>query len=129
MRSTRKDVRAILNQEGDGSIFEIYSIKDATIDISYSYGKCNEKLNSGWNVPADTVIEVNFTPLTDIKFSSFRLNLKKFKKIRESPDVPDIITYINRDGGVKYVVQQDGLLSSIGFFPSVQYSELRCKEN
>lgn len=68
MRSTRKDVRAILNQEGDGSIFEIYSIKDATIDISYSYGKCNEKLNSGWNVPADTVIEVNFTPLTDISF-------------------------------------------------------------
>ena len=128
MTSTREDVRRILERSDDGRGFEVYSIDNATIDVFYSYGKCTDEFNGGWNVTEDIVVELNFTPLTDIKFSSINLNLKKFQKVQESPHVPEIITYINRDEGVGYEVQ-DGFVSTIRFFPSSKYDKLRCPAN
>jgi hypothetical protein len=126
MRSTRNDVRRILKEQGDGSIFEIYSVKDGTIDISYTYGKCTDEANSGWDLPEGTVLEFAFTPLNDIKFSTLKLDLRKFEKVIESPHVPEIVTYIDRENGVRYVVQESGLLSTIGFFPSRKNDKARC---
>ena len=125
--SSRADVRRILGQADAGSISEIYSVKDGTIDVDYSYGKCTDKLNSGWDIPEDVVVAYRFIPLTNIKFSTLKLKHRNFKTIRESPDVPDLVTYINREEGVRYVVDKPtDLLETIGFFPSTRYDRLRC---
>lgn len=129
MISNRSDVRRIFQKTDDGSIFDVFSIKEGTVTISYSFGKCTCKVNSGWNIPDDTVVELKFTPLTEVYFSMLKVNLKQFKKIKESPDVPDIITYINSREGVRYVIQPDGLVSTIAYFPATKYDELRCPSN
>ena len=97
--------------------------------MSYSYGKCADDPNGGWDIREDVVIEFAFTPLTNFKLSSLKLNLRKFKRIHESPHAPEIITYVNKQAGIRYVVQANGLLSTIGFFPSSKYNKLRCRSN
>ena len=36
------------------------------------------------------------------RFADLKLDLKKFRKARESPDVPDMISYENDEDGVDY---------------------------
>jgi hypothetical protein len=117
-----------MKKSGDGSVFEIYSVKDATVDISYSFGKCSDEINSGWDIPEEVVIKVEYSPLREHKFSDLRVNLSGFERISESPHAPEIITYLNKKKGVKYVVQADGDLSTIGYFPPARFHALKCQK-
>lgn len=128
MTSTREDVRKILGQSDQGRGSEVYSINGGTVDVEYSYGSCADKYNSGWNIPKDVVVRFRFTPLTNIKFTSLKLNRRKFEIIHESADVPNLITYIDRSEGVRFVVHRpDDLLQTVGFFPPARYENLRCE--
>jgi hypothetical protein len=64
-----------------------------------------------------------------VDFSSLKLDLKQFREVRESPHVPDMISYLNRGKGVDYTVNSDGkTLYSIRYFPSLAYKRLRCPD-
>ena len=128
MVSTRDDVGKIMKKRGDGSVFEVYPMNDGTVDISYSFGKCTDEINSGWDVAEDVVIKLEYSPLHNRKFSRLGVNMNGFEKILESAHAPELITYINREKGVKYVVQENGDLSTVGYFPPAKFDALRCKK-
>ena len=63
-----------------------------------------------------------------VKLSDLNLDLKKFRKKRESPDVPDLISYINDEQGVDYTFEPDDTLNEVRYFPARRYDALRCKK-
>lgn len=127
LQSTRSDAERLLGKSKDQGYLVYYPLKEGGLHIEYSDGSCQPGQDSGWNVPEWTVIEVTYSPFENPpQLSSLNLNLTRFKIVRESPDVPDLITYINDDEGVAYTVEPDGTLNEIRYFPPSQYNNLRC---
>lgn len=109
-----------------------YNLEDGTLYISY-YGDdhCKPRygLAADWNIPEWTVTEITYIPNNPPQFASLRLDLKKFRMARLSPNVPDMISYVSEEQGVEYTLEGDGLtLHSISYFPGKQNANLRCSK-
>jgi hypothetical protein len=127
LRSTRADVEKIMGKGEEHASIVYYPIKDGSLHVEYSDGPCKPGQFRGWKVPEGTAIELVYTPFkSPPTFSSLHVDLAKFRTVRESPDVPDLITYKNDDEGVAYTVQLDGTVSEIRYFPSAKYDKIRC---
>lgn len=127
LRSTRAEVEKILGKGEEHALIAYYPFNEGSLHVEYSDGRCRPGQYRGWNVPEGTVIELVYTPFKNpIKFSSLHLDLRKFRTARESPDVPELITYLRNDEGIAYTVQLDGTVSEIRYFPSTQFEKLRC---
>jgi hypothetical protein len=127
LRSPRAKVEKLLGRgRGEEHAFiAYYPISEGSLHIDYSDGSCKPGQYRAWKVP----VEVVYTPLNSPpKFTSLNLDLKKCRTVRESPDVPDLITYIGDTDGVAYMVQLDGTVSEIRYFPSTQHDGLRCSK-
>ncbi len=68
-----------------------------------------------------------YEPDNPPKLSALKLDFKKFRKVRESVHVPELITYRNNEEGVKYTFQADKTLDNITYFPGRHFERLRCK--
>ena len=129
LRFTRPDVERLLGKSEDQGHGVYYPLKEGSLYIEYSEGFCQPEQYAGWNVPEWTVVEVTYNPFKNPpRLSSMNLNLATFRQVRESPDVPDLITYIKDDEGVAYTFEPDGELHDIRYFPSSHYNNLRCSE-
>lgn len=129
LRSTRSDVEKIMGKAAERAHIANYPLKDGNLQIEYSDGLCEPGQYRAWKVAEGTVIEIVYTPFENpIKFSSFNLDLTKFRIARESPDVPDMITYIKDDEGIAYTVEPDGTLHDITYFPPSRYENIRCSK-
>jgi len=127
LRSTRADVEKMMGKGEERASIVYYPIKEGSLHIEYSDGHCRPGQYRGWKVPEGTVIELTYTPFNNPPLlSSLHLDLSRFRITRESPDVPDLITYIKDDDGIAYTVQLDGTVSEIRYFPSTQYDKLQC---
>jgi hypothetical protein len=126
MRSTREDVEKLLGQSQYRGFSASYAVENGMLDVEYyPFNHCSEP-DADLRVPQWTVVEMTYEPANPPRLTDLHLNLKKFRKQRESPHVPDLISYINNQAGVDYTFEADNTLSSIRYFPSKRYDVLRC---
>jgi hypothetical protein len=126
LRSTRADVEKLLGKGKEHAFIAHYPIEEGMLHVEYSDGRCSPGKYRGWKVAEGTVIELLYVPDNPSKFSALHLDLTKFRTVRESPDAPELITYIKDDEGIAYTVQLDGTVSEIRHFPSSHHEKLRC---
>lgn len=131
LHSTRADVEKLLGQPKRSAHVVTYSLETFTLFIEYySFDHCKPRFgySGSWNIPEWTVIEIKYLPSQVTPISSLKLDLEQFRKVHESPDVPDLISYTNEQEGIDYTVEPDGTLSSIRYFPAKREDGLRCSE-
>jgi H2-forming N5,N10-methylenetetrahydromethanopterin dehydrogenase-like enzyme len=127
LKSSRLDVERFLGRSNSPGFDGVYDLEEGHLFVMYTpFNFCENGRTIGWNVREDTVIEISFTPNHVPLFSSLKLELEKFKAVQESPCCPDIISYVNEEEGVAYVVNPDGTLNQVRYFPSSQHDRLLC---
>ena len=115
LRSTRSDVEKLLGpptQEDAGYVFE-----NERAQIIYSSQRCQEDLPGGWNVPHDTVAEIQVTPIKDLSVTDLPVNwqsLEPIYSVRSSR-----IDYLDDKEGTRYTTQ-DGFVRTITYLASAQ---------
>jgi hypothetical protein len=128
LQSTRSDVERLLGKSKDEGYYVSYDLEEGHLSIDYAgFNFCRDAEGVGWNVSEWTAVEVTYHLDNPLRFSSLKIDLKRFRKVRESPHSPDMISYINDAKGIAYVVNYEGRLIKIRYFPSSQYDSLRCK--
>src|SRR5258708_1398707 len=93
-QSRKADVEKLLGRpvgEPDGGT---YRLNDGILYLDY-YGfdhcKARYGFKADWNLPEWTVIEIEYRPTEEAKFSDLHLDLHKFRNARLSPGTPDLI--------------------------------------
>jgi len=129
MRSTREDVEKLLGHSQYEGFSASYPVKDGRLQVEYyPFNHCGSEPGANLRVPQWTVVEMTYEPDNPPRLADLNLNLKKFRKQRESPDVPDLISYINNKDGVDYTFQADKTLNDIRYFPAKRFDYLRCQK-
>jgi hypothetical protein len=129
LRSSRSDVERLLGESKYKGYDVAYDLEDGHLDIAYAiFNFCEKRNKFGWKVPEWTVTEVNYSPYRAPQFSSLKLNLKGFRKIRENPCCPEMITYVSQEQGIGYTLNPEGTLNNIRYFPSSRYDYLLCSK-
>lgn len=131
LHSRRTDVEKLLGPPKRSAHVVTYSLETFTLFIEYySFDHCKPRFgySGSWNIPEWTVIEIKYLPSEPTHLSSLKLDLAQFRKVHESPDVPDLTSYRNEQEGVDYTVEPDGTLNSIRYFPAKREDGSRCYE-
>jgi len=130
MRSTREDVEKLVGQSKYRGDSAMYSLEDGSLDVEYyAFNFCEPGRDADWNLPQWTVIEMTYAPDNPPQFVALKLDLGKFRKVHESPHVPDMISYVNDEEGIDYTFEGDGTtLHSIRYSPGKRFKDLRCTE-
>lgn len=104
MRSTREDVERVLGRSEYRGFSASYNVEDGAIQVEYyPFNYCESQPGADLRVPQWTVVEITFTPDNPPKLTDLKLDLKKFRRQKESSDAPDLISYINKEEGVDYI--------------------------
>jgi|SRR4030095_3314308 hypothetical protein len=128
MRSTRKDVERLLGRSKKRGFLASYRVEDGTIDVEYyPFHFCTPVPDADIRVRRWTVVQITYVPDNSPKLSSLKVDLKKFRKVRESVHAPELVSYLNDEEGVDYTFQADETLDSIRYFPGRHFDTLRCK--
>ena len=128
MRSTRDDVERLLGQPRYEGYYTSFKVEDGMLDVEYyPFDFCTSP-DAYLKVRRWTVVRMTYEPDNPPTLAELKLDLKKFRKTRESPHVPELITYINDKDGVAYTFQADGTLNDVRYFPARRYDALRCKK-
>lgn len=129
MRSTREDVERLLGRSKYRGYGAFYKVEDGRVHVKYyPFKYCESRPGADLRVRRWTVVEVTHEPDNPPTLADLKLDPKKFRTVRESPHVPDIISYINDDEGVAYTFQADDTLNDVRYFPARRYEALRCKK-
>lgn len=127
--SSRSDVERLLGKSRSPGFDGVYDLEEGHLFVVYApLNFCENGKDFGWDVREDTATEIIFSPPNGPLFSSLNLDLARFKKVKESPCCPDLISYVNKEEGVAYVVNPDGTVNEIRYFPSSQYDHLLCSK-
>jgi hypothetical protein len=123
LRSTRADVERLVGPPDKSS--NSYDLGDKKVFIQYSPGPC-ESAPSGWNVPRDTVINIEISPKEKPKLADLKLDESKYKKKRD-PHYLSLVYYNDEEEGVSFEVNIDtGLVNGITYSPAAKDNYLRC---
>ncbi|HET8669062.1 MAG TPA: hypothetical protein VFM05_00095 [Candidatus Saccharimonadales bacterium] len=96
-----------------------YEAKSEVVLVRYSGDPCTNNDDNRWRVPANTVISVTVNLNNGPRFSSLRLNRKKFTKAKD-PELHGYTSYSSAELGVDYSVNAQGRVYSIDWFPSLK---------
>jgi hypothetical protein len=130
-RSTKADVENLLGKPVGENYGVTYKLKDGILYLDYyEFDRCKARygLKADWNLPEWTVTEIKYLPNELPKLSDLHLDLQKFRKAHESPEVPQLISYVNDEEGVDYTFSDDGKLNSVRYFPGSRYNTFRCRK-
>lgn len=102
--SNERDVEAILGRpkERYSNIGE-YEIREGTVSVYYSRGKCDVAGTAEFDVEKGIVISFDFEPKGAIKFASLGLDLSKYEK-ELSSDVVGASAYYSPESGIYFDV-------------------------
>ena len=128
MRSTRDDVERLLGRPRYEGYYTSFKVEDGVLSIEYYPFDLCMSHDAYLKVPRWTVVEITYEPDNPPTLADLKLDLKKFRKTRESPHVPELITYINDVAGVAYTFQADGTLNDVRYFPAKRFDSLRCNK-
>ena len=128
MRSTRIDVERLLGHSKYRGYSAWYKVDDGVVHIEYyPFNSCTQP-GADFNVRRWTVVEITYEPDKPSKLADLNLDLTKFKKVNESPDVPDLTSYVNEEEGVDYTFAADETLNNVRYFPGKRHDGLRCRK-
>lgn len=128
MRSTRDDVERLLGNPKYPGHYTSYRVEGGVLSVEYyPFDFCTSP-DSFLNVPQWTVVEMTYEPDISPTLRELKLELKRFRKVRESPHVPEMITYIDDENGVAYTFQPDNTLNDVRYFATRRYDALKCKK-
>lgn len=129
LRSERSDVERLLGKSKYQGYMVSYDLEEGHLNIEYAlYNFCEKRNKYGWNVSEWTVTGITYSPYSAPKFSSLKLNLKGFRKIRENLCCPEMLTYVSDEQGVAYTLNPEGTLNNTRYFPSSSYDYLLCSK-
>ena len=129
MRSTRNDVERLLGRSKYRGYYASYEVEDGLLRIDYyPFNYCAQP-GADLSVHRWTVVEINYEPNKPVKLADLKLDLTDFKTAKESPDVPDLISYVNEEDGVDYTFDADETLNNVRYFPGRRHDGLRCKKD
>jgi hypothetical protein len=126
LHSTRNDVERLfgLSSYGGGYAYE-FETERVFFQYQYPDNQCG-KIYRQWDVPLNTVLEVTVYPKNKLVFSSLKLAVNKFKKIKIH--VPSGYRYLDEEVGLSYEVD-NGLVTQISYRPSAKDKHLACPKN
>jgi hypothetical protein len=127
MRSTRDYVERLLGRSQYRGYSASYRVEDGMLFVQYYPFNFCAYPGADLRVRRWTVVEITHEPDNPPKLADLNLDLKKFRKVRESPDAPDLISYVNDEDGVDHTFQDDELID-VRYFPARRYDALRCKK-
>jgi hypothetical protein len=121
LHSTRTDVERLLGTP-KGECRCHYEADGEIINVEYSKAPCIG-YPSGWNVGADTVLELSVRWKQPREFLDLQIVESKFEKAGD-----DTFTtyYSSRLEGVKYTVSWDKKVEGVSYIPASKDSDLRC---
>ncbi len=121
--STRTDVERLLGPcpQRDG-VTCLYETSSDTILVTYSDGACEKGWPFGYNVPANTVIRIEVSPMRYLRTIDLNFSLDGYQK-RENTDGSAI--FINKEQGVAVTVFEEKVGSLI-YGPTSKQSPLQC---
>jgi hypothetical protein len=128
-QSTRADVEKVLGKPIGPNYGVTYKLKDGVLYLDYydfDHCKPRDGFEADWNVPEWTVTEIEYRPNDQPTLASLHLDLKKFRRTRESPEVPQLVSYINDEEGVNYTFGDDDKLNSVRYFAGSRHNTFRC---
>lgn len=128
LRSTRDDVERLLGQPRYEGYYASFKVEGGVLSVEYYPFDFCTSADAYLKVRRWTVVEMTYEPDIPPTLAELKLDLKKFRKTRESPHVPELITYIHDQEGVGYTFQADGTLNDVRYFPARRYDALRCKK-
>ena len=106
-----------------------YETKTEVVFVGYSGEPCTNNDENRWRVPPDTVISVTVNLERTPKFSSLKLNPRKFTKTKD-PELSGYTSYSSEELGVNYSVDNDGQVYSMHWFPTAKDEKaLKCSES
>lgn len=130
-QSTKADAEKLFGNPLGSNDGGTYKVKDGILYLDYyrfDHCKARYGFNADWNLPEWTVTEIEFRPDYELAFRSLHLNLRRFRKARLSPHVPDLVSYIDDKEGVEYEVESDGTLNSVRYSHGSRYESFRCRK-
>jgi hypothetical protein len=123
LQSTRADVERLIGPPDKSSTS--HDLGDKKVFIQYSPGPC-KGAPGGWNVPRDTVINIEIYPKEKPKLADLKLDESKYKKERD-PHYLSLINYIDEEEGVSIEINMNtGMVNSITYSPGAKDNYLRC---
>ena len=125
LKSVRTEAETLFGPSSDPYLAS-YSLKDGTLFVQYSSGRCTPERKGGWNVAEGTVVMVRFEPKSKKKFSSLRIDFSKFRRV-VGGDVVGIVNYTNEAEGITYEVQR-GRVDAIEYLPGKRHDFLNYAE-
>jgi len=136
LQSTRTDVERLLGTPSAGKDYAVtYNLSEGTLYLEYylfdhcTLSRRSQRYYGDLNIPEWTVIEITYDPDNPPQFAALKLDLRKFRKVHKSPDVPEMVSYVNDEEGLEYTLAVDGTtLQSIRYFPGKRFNTLRCAE-
>lgn len=122
LHSTRTEVEQLLGPPEQGGDASIYRVHDETVQVEYAKSFCRGNL-LGWNVPADTVLQITVIPHKKENLTKLELDKGKYTKAYGHVTEDN---YISLDEGRKYEVSSDGNIHTVSYIPSSKDGHLRC---
>ncbi len=129
MRSTRTNVERLLGRSKYRGYSAVYNVDDGVVHIEYyPFNSCTQA-GADLRLRRWTVVEIIYEPDNPVKLGELKLDLTKFRRVKESPDVPDLISYVNDEEGIDYTFDSnDDTLNNVRYFPGKRHDGLRCKK-
>ena len=136
LESTRDDVKRILSgyksdvaeNDDEPDYSETFSSEKIDVEISYTTGDCSDDADDTdeWKVAKGKVkfIEISFND--SVKFEELILKTSDFQKEQRYADREDDFVYHDKDKGIAFIVDEDGI-NEIHLFPVKKQSTLLCK--
>ncbi|MEP6924165.1 MAG: hypothetical protein ABI954_06850 [Pyrinomonadaceae bacterium] len=125
--TTRTEVERVFGKSEDSNDKHegFYKSKEFNLLITYSYGKCTDKDNSGWNIPRETVTHLNVHfGMKPVLFSSLNLDRSKFQSGRAYHQG---FFLENVAEGISLSIAEDETqVYSISYFPNKNSTPLKC---
>ncbi len=120
LRSSRADVERLLGSPGEHGR---YQFENERAYVEYSSRSCHDGDNCLCLVPNDMVLNVYVQMETIVRFSSIKLDNRRYEKFI-SPENSEIVTYSNREEGVIYTVNRalDAVVA-INYIPAARDCE------
>lgn len=110
-----------------------YKFEDIVVRVKYVLEPCGSFSAFGYyNVPINTVLEVTFEPVKELRLKKFlkNLNITNMDKLETKGEMDTgIVHYFDKKRGIKFAVNSDKTIYSYTFGAKASDSHLLCQED
>jgi hypothetical protein len=132
LASTRADVERSLGRPMERSLPDIsfFDLKDESVRVVYSEGRCKPGIAGEWDVPEDIVLRIEVTPKKEVLLKDVQADMSKYRKVVD-PHITGHLIYVSEEEGVSIdtssIDPECERVLSIRYRPKSTEENLRCK--